>query len=283
MQQSRPKDADLHLHACVSQLFRLQILSTYMPIGSPGRGLILYLIMAPFEFHLPNKSKRTILSPKNAPVKPAAWPPTPSSPHLYPPPPYQPPSSQAEPQANTVHTRYISMLLSLDTIPRTHNILASVSTWILLAGFLIVPGTFTSLQKNAALAQAAAQNVVVGEVWERVQYVPLLWISGACGVLGLVGVGGMWWRWRGNYIWLVGKLFLPLLLNSSLGLLSTVLTVYTQHDGHFSPTALMTLVVTAACALGAGLLYGLYNFLVLGVVRRRHAREVGGKERAEQV
>lgn len=43
-------------------------------------------------------------------------------------------------------TRYMNMLLALDGIPRMHNILAAFFTWILLAGFVLFPGTFTSLQ-----------------------------------------------------------------------------------------------------------------------------------------
>lgn len=40
----------------------------------------------------------------------------------------------------SVQTRYMEMLLHLDKIPRLDNILASVFTWILLAGFLVIPG-----------------------------------------------------------------------------------------------------------------------------------------------
>jgi hypothetical protein len=38
---------------------------------------------------------------------------------------------------NSVQTRYMTMLLGLDTIPRLHNILVSFFTWILLAGFVV--------------------------------------------------------------------------------------------------------------------------------------------------
>jgi hypothetical protein len=41
----------------------------------------------------------------------------------------------------------MNMLLSLDTIPRLHNILASFFGWIILAGFTIFPGTFTGFAK----------------------------------------------------------------------------------------------------------------------------------------
>jgi hypothetical protein len=50
------------------------------------------------------------------------------------------------PQRGT-STRYMNMLLALDGIPRIHNMLAAFFTWILLAGFVLFPGTFTSLQR----------------------------------------------------------------------------------------------------------------------------------------
>ena len=41
-------------------------------------------------------------------------------------------------------TRYVRMLLALDNIPPLYNLLASFFTWILLAGFILFPGTFAS-------------------------------------------------------------------------------------------------------------------------------------------
>lgn len=51
-----------------------------------------------------------------------------------------------QPRRTTAQTRYIDMLLSLDTVPRIHNIFASFSTWILLAGYIVFPATFTGLK-----------------------------------------------------------------------------------------------------------------------------------------
>lgn len=45
-------------------------------------------------------------------------------------------------------TRYVNMLLALDDIPQMFNMMASFFTWILLAGFVLFPGTFTSLQQQ---------------------------------------------------------------------------------------------------------------------------------------
>lgn len=66
-------------------------------------------------------------------------------------------------------TKYMNMLLALDSIPRLHNILASFFTWILLAGFVLFPGTFTSLQN----VQADVSSEIGKQVLKVVAHVPL--------------------------------------------------------------------------------------------------------------
>lgn len=100
------------------------------------------------------------------------------------------------------------MLLSLDTIPRSHNLFASFSTWILLAGFLIVPGTFTSVEKSSTVQKDAKQNAAANEVLQKVKHASLLWIAFSCCMIGCGGLMWLWWRWRGNYVWLINKIFL---------------------------------------------------------------------------
>ena len=50
------------------------------------------------------------------------------------------------PHPAPVQTQYMRMLLALDAIPRVDNLLACFFTWLLLAGFVLFPGTFASLQ-----------------------------------------------------------------------------------------------------------------------------------------
>lgn len=95
------------------------------------------------------------------------------------------------------------MLLALDTIPRSHNLLAAFLAWLLLAGYFVFPATFTSVQRNAGLdAAAQAGSVLAQDVLGEVRNAPLLWIAGASCVLGGGGLTGLWVRWRGNYVWL---------------------------------------------------------------------------------
>lgn len=49
---------------------------------------------------------------------------------------------------SSMNTRYVNMLLAVDDIPQIHNLLAGGFVWLLLAGFVLFPGTFTSLQEQ---------------------------------------------------------------------------------------------------------------------------------------
>ena len=108
----------------------------------------------------------------------------------------------------SIQTRYMEMLLHLDRIPRLHNVLAAVFTWILLAGFLVIPGTslfgggagsrltspgtFTSFKnsetfKNADSGESSAIEAVIAR---SIAHIGLLWVSGACCLIGALGVRG---------------------------------------------------------------------------------------------
>ena len=112
---------------------------------------------------------------------------------------------------SSLQTRYMNMLLDMDSIPRLHNILASFFTWILLAGFVIFPGTFTSIQQldsdPTVQSSQTAQTIL-----QSVKNLPLLVIAGICCGIGAGGMCWFWWTWRMNYVWLLNKIFLCVLL-----------------------------------------------------------------------
>ena len=56
-------------------------------------------------------------------------------------------------------TQYVNMLLALDDIPTLYNLLAKFFNWILLAGFILFPGTFTSLKNLGGSGQVEQQLV----------------------------------------------------------------------------------------------------------------------------
>lgn len=176
-------------------------------------------------------------------------------------------------RAPTFQTKYMDMLLSLDAIPRSHNILVACSTWIFLAGFVIFPGTFTSLKSSDSFKEDTSKSKVEQSILHTVNHTPLLWVAGACCVTGILGMAALWFKWRRNYIWLISRIFLPGLLNSIAGLISTLINVYTARHGHFSLTATVTTVVTGVCTAVFTGLFFLYNNYILEKVRKGHHEE----------
>ncbi len=107
------------------------------------------------------------------------------------------------------------MLLHLDEIPRLYNILASLGTWIILAGFLVVPGTFTTFKESKAFQEADnadggddAGTEVTHAIVHSIANIGLLWLSGSFCVAGTLVCLWLWLRWRHNYVWLINKIFM---------------------------------------------------------------------------
>ena len=92
------------------------------------------------------------------------------------------------------------MLLQLDDIPRMHNIFASFFTWVLLAGYVVFPATFTSINKNDKLDQKVEGKEFEEKVLEQVRNAPLLYIAAACCLVGVAGMLWLWWLHAKNYV-----------------------------------------------------------------------------------
>jgi len=117
------------------------------------------------------------------------------------------PGAGAPMRQNSIQTRYMDMLLAMDAIPRLYNILSSFFTWLLLAGFIIFPGTFTTisnLDSDTAIANSHTASTIIASI----KNIPLLVVAGVCSGIGAVGMVWLWWRWRQNYVWLLNKIFL---------------------------------------------------------------------------
>ncbi|KAF2678214.1 hypothetical protein K458DRAFT_464136 [Lentithecium fluviatile CBS 122367] len=178
----------------------------------------------------------------------------------------------------TAQTRYIDMLLGLDAVSRWHNILASASTWILLAGYIVFPATFNKLQTDKDLDEKA-NSALKAHVLKTARNVPLLYVAAfACGI-GVLGCLWLWWAHRKNYVWVINRIFLPALMNSIAGLISTLVNIYSAQDGQYSVTARATIVVTASCSVVTAALFLLYNTVMLALVKRKHEKETKAMER----
>lgn len=94
-----------------------------------------------------------------------------------------------------------------------------------------------------------------------------------CGVGGL-GMCLLWLRWSHNYVWLLGNIFVPGLLNGLSGVLSTFVGIYATQNGRYGPSSIATLAVTGACTIICAFLTAIYTFWKLNSVKKKHVREM---------
>ena len=77
----------------------------------------------------------------------------------------------------------------------------------------------------------------------------------------------LWWRQRGNYVWLLRNIFVPGMFNGLSGLITTFVSVYASQKGQGGPTlgstSIATLAVASTCTLVCGLLAIIYTLLKL--------------------
>lgn len=169
---------------------------------------------------------------------------------------------------NGTQTRYVRMLLALDDIPELYKLLASFFTWLLLAGFILFPGTFASWKDQPAGSTANQIAAIINNV-------PLLVIAWLCTGIGSCGMIWLWWRWHDNYIWIVNRIFVPGLLNSLAGVISTLTNVYGTQGGFFSTTAESTIIITGVITIICGILVLVYQFGMIRNLRKEHEAVVG--------
>lgn len=95
-------------------------------------------------------------------------------------------------------SRHDKMILEIDKrIPSCYNILAGFLSWLLLAGFLVSPSAYASMQESSALQETGQ---VGRSVMQAVRNVPLLFIASFACLIASAGLAWLWWRWRHNYI-----------------------------------------------------------------------------------
>ncbi|EIW75734.1 hypothetical protein CONPUDRAFT_65699 [Coniophora puteana RWD-64-598 SS2] len=181
----------------------------------------------------------------------------------------RPPLPPTSSSGLAAQTRYVNMLLALDDIPELFNMGASFATWILLAGYVLFPGTFDTLSSQQGLG--SAETLLVNAVTD----IPLFVIAWICTGIGAVGMCYLWWRWQNNYIWLCNRIFLPGLLNSLAGIISTLTSVFGAQHGVFTATSKSTIIVTGAVAGICAALFGFYQFVLVRRIRREHQKTVG--------
>jgi hypothetical protein len=107
-------------------------------------------------------------------------------------------------KAASVHTPYMVKSIQANEAPTWDNYRAALFSWLTLAGYVVFPGTFTSLKTSQTLASNNSRKVIQ----DAVKNVPLLPIVILCSIIGTTGTSWLWWIWRENAVWLVTHLFL---------------------------------------------------------------------------
>ncbi|KAI8717987.1 hypothetical protein NCS52_00876200 [Fusarium sp. LHS14.1] len=156
-------------------------------------------------------------------------------------------------------TPYKAMIVQAHEVPSAYCILAAVANWLFLAGFVVFPGTFTTISQATALGDSQAGRVVQ----HAVQNMPLLVVGSLCCFIGGVGIGWIGWSQKHNYIWLIDRIFIPGLLNSVVALLMSLINVYTAQEGSWSVTAIVTTSIVGRWALTMALLFTFYELWFL--------------------
>nr|GAT48016.1 predicted protein [Mycena chlorophos] len=156
--------------------------------------------------------------------------------------------------------------------PMWYNLVRHFFIWTLLAGFVLFPGTFTSLSESQ---QLSALGVTTGNIINVVKHVSLYVIAWVCTGIGAAGMLYMWFHWSANYIWLVNRVFMPGFMNSVAGVIGTLSSVLGAQAATLSIASTSTLVVTSATAGVCGLLTAFYMLVLIRGVKNQHDRQVG--------
>lgn len=108
----------------------------------------------------------------------------------------------------SLETRYVRMMVEADRVPWQYNLMASAAHWILLAGYLVVPGTFTSLQASDEVNSSLSGNKAGALILSTIQNPPLLALAAVLFVTGIFIMGWLYREYQSNYIWLISHIFL---------------------------------------------------------------------------
>lgn len=105
-------------------------------------------------------------------------------------------------------TKYGKLLLEFERTPFVYSILAPGFAWILLAGYLVLPGTFASLRSSETLKTTATNNEIGSNLYDHIERVPLLWVAGILCTIGVIGELAICWKLKRNLVFLIRKIFM---------------------------------------------------------------------------
>ena len=105
-------------------------------------------------------------------------------------------------------TPYMRMMKEEALMNWKYNVMVSAANWVLLAGYLVIPGTFTSLKESSQVEKALNKNNAGRAALNTIQNPPLLVIACLFLAVGATALVLLYRKFRPNYTWLVNKLFM---------------------------------------------------------------------------
>jgi hypothetical protein len=117
-------------------------------------------------------------------------------------------SQDIEPPEYANDTIYTKMLKEEAQMDWRFNLCANAANWVLLAGYVIIPGTFTSLKRSNEVQDVLQKNGAGRVVLKTIQNPPLLVIAFLFLITGGAMLGWLWIKFKNNYPWLINKIFL---------------------------------------------------------------------------
>jgi hypothetical protein len=111
---------------------------------------------------------------------------------------------RAATNAPALQTPYMVMSVQANLTAMKLDIYGVIFSWLILAGYVVLPNTFTSLQNADSLAATTGGKAIQ----DAVRNVPLLPFAGVLCCIGAAGSCWLWWLQRRNYVWLVSHIFL---------------------------------------------------------------------------
>lgn len=105
-------------------------------------------------------------------------------------------------------TLYTQMLKEEAQMNWKYNLCAGAANWVLLAGYLVVPGTFTSLEHSDLVEHRLQGNGAGRVLLKTIQNPPLLVIACIFLVAGSLVLGRLSVKFKDSYIWLINRIFM---------------------------------------------------------------------------
>ena len=105
-------------------------------------------------------------------------------------------------------TLYMRILKEEALMNWKYNMIVSAANWVLLARYLVILGTFTSLKESSQVEKALNKNNAGRAALNTIQNPPLLVIACLFLAVGATVLVLLYRKFRPNYTWLVNKLFM---------------------------------------------------------------------------